>query len=50
MRESVTEPVVTMRLEGSSGEALGKLLAACHSTFPEGSIESARQMRKAGDG
>jgi len=48
VRESVTEPVVTMRLEGSSAEALGKLLAACHSTFPEVSIEIARQMRKAG--
>jgi phosphomannomutase len=46
VRESVTEPVVTMRLEGSSAEALGKLLAACHSTFPEVSIEIARQMRK----
>jgi phosphomannomutase len=48
VRESVTEPVVTMRLEGSSAEALGKLLAACHSTFPEVSIEIARQTRKAG--
>jgi phosphomannomutase len=47
VRESVTEPVVTMRLEGSSAEALGKLLAACHSTFPEVSIEIARQT---GDG
>jgi hypothetical protein len=37
-----------MRLEGSSAEALSKLLAACHSTFPEVSIEIARQMRKAG--
>jgi phosphomannomutase len=48
VRESVTEPVVTMRLEGSSAEALGKLLAACHSTFPEVSSEIARQIRKAG--
>jgi len=48
VRESVTEPVVTMRLEGSSAEALHKLLAACHSTFPEVSTEIARQIRKAG--
>jgi phosphomannomutase len=48
VRESVTEPVVTMRLEGSSAEALRKLLAACHLTFPEVSIEIARQIRKAG--
>jgi phosphomannomutase len=48
VRESVTEPVVTMRLEGSSAEALRSLLAACHSTFPEVSSEIARQMRKAG--
>jgi phosphomannomutase len=48
VRESVTEPVVTMRLEGSSAEALRKLLAACHSTFPEVSVEIGRQIRKAG--
>jgi phosphomannomutase len=48
VRESVTEPVVTMRLEGSSAESLAKLLAACHSTFPEVSIEIGRQMHKAG--
>ncbi len=48
VRESVTEPVITMRLEGSSAEALGKLLTACHSMFPEVSIEIARQIRKAG--
>jgi phosphomannomutase len=48
VRESVTEPVITMRLEGSSAEALGELLAACHSTFPAVSIEIARQIRKAG--
>ncbi len=47
VRESVTEPVVTMRLEGSSAEALCSLLAACHSTFPEVSSEIARQT---GDG
>ena len=35
VRESVTEPIITMRLEGSSEEALRNLLAACHSTFPE---------------
>jgi phosphomannomutase len=43
VRESVTEPVVTMRLEGSSAEALRSLLAACHSSFPEVSSEIARQ-------
>jgi len=48
VRESVTEPVVTIRLEGSSAEALRKLLAACHSTFPEVSVEIGRQIRKAG--
>jgi phosphomannomutase len=47
VRESVTEPLVTMRLEGSSAEALRGLLAACHSTFPELSSEIARQIRKA---
>jgi phosphomannomutase len=46
VRESVTEPVITMRLEGSSAAALRSLLAACHSTFPEVSIEIARQIRK----
>ncbi len=50
VRESVTEPVVTMRLEGSSPEALDKLLAACHATFPEVSVEMARQMRKVSSG
>jgi phosphomannomutase len=43
VRESVTEPVITMRLEGSSAEALRSLLAACHATFPELSCEIARQ-------
>jgi phosphomannomutase len=46
VRESVTEPVVTMRLEGSSAEALRGLLAACHSTFPELSSEIAGQAGK----
>jgi phosphomannomutase / phosphoglucomutase len=46
VRESVTEPVVTMRLEGSSDEALGKLLAFCHAAFPEVSAEIARQIPK----
>jgi phosphomannomutase len=47
VRESITEPVVTMRLEGSSAEALRSLLAACHATFPELSCEIARQVGKA---
>jgi len=46
VRESVTEPVITMRLEGSSAAALRSLLAACHSTFPEVSSEIARQTGK----
>jgi len=46
VRESVTEPVVTLRLEGSSAEALGKLIAACHAAFPEVSSEIARQIGK----
>ena len=47
VRESVTEPIVTMRLEGSSAEALRSLLAGCHSSFPELWNEIARQI---GDG
>jgi phosphomannomutase len=47
VRESVTEPIVTLRLEGSSEEALRRLLAACHSTFPEAATEIERQMQKA---
>jgi len=43
VRESVTEPVITMRLEGSSAAVLRSLLAACHSSFPELSREIARQ-------
>jgi phosphomannomutase len=46
VRESVTEPVVTLRLEGSSGKALDKLLAACYAAFPEVSSEIARQIGK----
>jgi phosphomannomutase len=46
VRESVTEPIVTLRLEGSSAAALGKLLAACHATFPEVSSEIACQTSK----
>jgi phosphomannomutase len=49
VRESVTEPVVTMRLEGSSAEALRSLLAACRSSFPEVSSEIARQSGKKQD-
>jgi phosphomannomutase len=48
VRESVTEPVITMRLEGSSAQALRSLLAACRSTFPEVSTEIACQIDKAG--
>jgi phosphomannomutase len=47
VRESVTEPVITMRLEGSSADTLRSLLAACHASFPEVSREIARQT---GDG
>jgi phosphomannomutase len=46
VRESVTEPVVTLRLEGASAEALRCLLASCHSTFPEVSSEIARHTGK----
>jgi phosphomannomutase len=50
VRESVTEPVITLRVEGSSAQALRNLLAACHSTFPEVSNEIALQIQKAAEG
>jgi phosphomannomutase / phosphoglucomutase len=34
-RESVTEPIVTMRVEGSSREGLHQLVETCLSLFPE---------------
>ena len=34
-RESVTEPIVTMRIEGSSREGLHQLVETCLSIFPE---------------
>ena len=46
VRESVTEPVVTMRLEGSSAESLRSLLETCRATFPELSSEIGRQTRE----
>ena len=48
VRQSVTEPVVTMRLEGSSLEALHTLLTTCQSVLPEVSSEIARQTSSAG--
>ena len=43
VRESVTEPVVTLRLEGSSPQTLRNLLATCRSLFPEVAGEIMRQ-------
>ncbi len=43
VRESVTEPVVTMRLEGASAESLRSLIETCNSAFPELSSEIAHQ-------
>ncbi len=43
-RESVTEPVVTMRLEGQCADSLRKLVEICLRSFPEASGEIARQM------
>jgi phosphomannomutase len=50
VRESVTEPVVTMRLESSSLEALRALLSTCQSVLPEVASEIARQTSNAGLG
>jgi len=35
IRESVTEPVVTMRIEGVSKESLDRMIAICLNSFPE---------------
>jgi phosphomannomutase len=43
-RESVTEPVVTMRLEGSSEKSLRRLIAACLEALSEVSQEIAGQI------
>jgi phosphomannomutase len=42
-RESVTEPVVTMRLEGQGAEALQELVEICLKSFPEAAGEISRQ-------
>ena len=43
-RESVTEPVVTMRLEGHSEDSLRHLIDACLKAFPEAAREISRQI------
>jgi phosphomannomutase len=43
-RESVTEPVVTMRLEGRSEDSLSHLVDACLKAFPEAAREISRQI------
>jgi phosphomannomutase len=46
-RESVTEPVVTMRLEGFSEKSLRRLIEICLRAFPEVSKEIVEQVHKA---
>ena len=43
-RESVTEPVVTMRLEGRGEDSLQELVKICLNSFPEAAREITRQM------
>ena len=43
-RQSVTEPVVTMRLEGRRREALSELVQVCLNAFPEAAEEISRQI------
>jgi phosphomannomutase len=49
-RESVTEPVVTVRLEGRREDSLQRLIDLCLKTLPEAAVEISREieeMRKA---
>ena len=46
-RESVTEPIVTMRGEGFSDEGLHRLITICLKAFPEVSKEITEQIRQA---
>jgi phosphomannomutase len=43
-RESVTEPVVTMRLEGQGADSLDELVETCLKAFPEAAGEIRRQI------
>jgi phosphomannomutase len=45
-RESVTEPVVTMRLEGRSADSLRNLVDACLKAFPEAAKEISQQVER----
>ena len=46
-RESVTEPVVTMRIEGASGENLQRLVERCLAAFPEVAAKITEQIHQA---
>jgi phosphomannomutase / phosphoglucomutase len=46
VRESVTEPVVTMRLEGCSAQSLSRLMEICRKALPEVSDEILEQIRQ----
>ena len=48
-RESVTEPVVTMRVEGHSRELLWQLIDVCLGALPEAAGEISRQIDQARD-
>ena len=45
-RESVTEPVVTVRLEGRREDSLQRLIDLCLKTFPEAASEISRQLEE----
>lgn len=49
VRESVTEPVVTMRLEGRSKDTLQQLVSTCLKTFPEAAGEISNQIDQVRD-
>ncbi len=48
-RNSVTEPVVTLRLEGHNPNSLRELIELCLRAFPEASVEISRQIDQAND-
>ena len=48
-RESVTEPVVTLRLEGRTEDSLQALIDLCLRAFPEAAGEISRQVAQCSD-
>jgi phosphomannomutase len=46
IRESITEPVVTMRLEGFSEDSLRRLIETCRNALPEVSEEITGQIQE----